>query len=99
MYHLSVNRAGDFDSSVFQSRSGFGSPPSVVIADMLGLREEVEQDSSIKLLLSQLSSFQKLFPCGVEGPMQRCKELDCLVCEDGFSVVRHRSEDFDAGDR
>lgn len=66
---------------------------------MPGLWEEVEQDSSIKLLLSQLSSFQKLFPCCIEGPMQGCKELDCLVCEDGFSVLRHRSEDFHAGDR
>ena len=66
---------------------------------MLGLWEEVEQDSSIDLVLSQLSSFQKMFSCGVEGPMQRCKELDSLVCEDGFSVLGHRSEDFHSSDR
>jgi hypothetical protein len=61
--------------------------------------EKVEQDSGIEQLLSQLSFLQELFSRGVESPMQGSEKFNSLIRENGFKVLRHRTSDFDSGDR
>ena len=61
VYHLTIDRPSDLNSSVFQARSRFRRSPGLIVADMFCLWQEIQHDSRIDLLLSQLTSPQELF--------------------------------------
>ena len=81
VYHLTIDRPSDLNSSVFQARSRFRRSPGLIVADMFCLWQEIQHDAGIDLLLSQLASLQELFPGGVEVPVQAGEERHSFICQ------------------
>jgi hypothetical protein len=97
-YHLPIDRARDFHTSVLKSGSGTGSAPSVIVADVLCLGEKVEKHACINLLLSQLAAFQELLARGIEGAVEGGEEAEGLGGQQRLRFRGDGAEDFDASD-
>jgi hypothetical protein len=97
-YHLPIDRARDFHTSVLESGSGTGSAPGVIVADVLCLGEKVEEDTSIELLLSQLAAFQEMLAGGIEGAVEGSEEVEGLGSQQRLRFRGDGAEDFNASD-
>jgi hypothetical protein len=80
--HLAVGRARDLNAAVFEARHGPGTLPGRVIADVLGLLEEVGEGAGVVLGLLEDAAVQESLAGRVEGAVQ-----------DGEELERGRSED------
>jgi hypothetical protein len=57
-HHLAVRWSGDFHAAIDQTGSRRSALPGIVLADRLGLGQEVGQDASVELFLTDHSSLQ-----------------------------------------
>jgi hypothetical protein len=64
--HLPIGWTGDFDASVLQARSRWGTMPGRLSTDVGRLRGEVEGYPSIEACLSCLTGGEKTLACRVE---------------------------------
>ena len=68
--HLAVGRSGDLGPPVDQPGRRLGDPPRLVLADVLGLGEEVEGAAGGELGVALLAQRQQLAPATVETTVQ-----------------------------
>lgn len=94
-YHLAVRRTGDLHSPVDQTRRWWRAFPRVVLANVLGLRKEVEKVALIELSLSDHSSLKELFPALVECAVEESKENAGILAENVSVLVIEVSKDVD----
>jgi hypothetical protein len=93
--HLAVGRACDLDTPVYQAWSGRCALPCVVLTDVLGLWEEVEQLALVELGLAGNAALKKLFPALVECAVKEGEEDGGVLAEDMARLVIERAEDVD----
>lgn len=62
---------------------------------MLGLWEKVREISLVELLLSDNSSLQQSFSCGIEGSVEKCQECGGIFGKNVFSRIVDRTKDGD----
>ena len=94
--HLAVGRAGDLGAAVDQAGGVRRDPPGVVLADVLGLGEEVEAAAAGDLLVARGAGSDQLAAARVEGPVQAGEEVERLVGQHLVVAVVDRSVDADA---
>lgn len=80
--HFSIRWSGDFDPAVDKTGSRGGPFPGIVVADVLGLGEEIGQSAIVELLLTDRSSLEESFAGGVEGAVEEGEEGRGLGSED-----------------
>ena len=97
-HHLAVRGAGDLDAAIYQARGGLGPPPGIVLADVLGLGQEIGQLAAVKLGLAQDAALEQVFAGGIEGAMQEGKEGNGIAGEDLAVGLGDRPGDGDALD-
>ena len=93
--HLAVRWSGDFYSAVDETGSWWCSLPCWVLADMLGLRKEVEEVALVKLSLTQHSPLQKLLSAVVKCAVEESKEDSSIFAENVTVGVVQLAEDVD----
>lgn len=94
--HLPVGRTGDLDPPVHQTGRRWGPLPGGIVADVLGLGQEVWEGALVKLGLADLAAFQQLLASVVERAVQQGKEGEGLWCQDLAVLLFDGSEDVDA---
>ena len=80
--HLRVGGTGDLRAPVPQPGCRVGDLPGVVLADRLGLGEEVEGAADRELVVPRLAQLEEGEPSFVELAVQRAEEVDGLGGED-----------------
>ncbi|KAI6775412.1 hypothetical protein HG530_002170 [Fusarium avenaceum] len=80
--HLPVSGAGDLNTAVHQTRSRSGTFPCGVLADVLGLREEVRKNTAVKLSLASLATLKEDLTALVERAVQEGEKGEGLGGED-----------------
>lgn len=93
--HLTVRRTGDLDAAIDQARGRGRAPPGVVLADMFGLGQEVEQVATVNLGLALDAALQQGLAGAIEGAVQQGQEGDGLLGEDLAGLVADGAEDGD----
>lgn len=94
--HLAVGGAGDLDAAVDQTRGRGSSLPCGVLTDVLGLGEEVGQNTPVKLGLANLAALEEGLASVVEGAVQEGEEGEGLGGEDLAVDIVDLAEDGDA---
>ena len=74
--HLAVDRARDLDAAVLEAGHGPRALPGRVVADVLGLGEEVGEGAGIELGLEELAAVEELLAGRVERAVQDGEELE-----------------------
>jgi hypothetical protein len=80
--HLPISGAGDLNTAIHQTRSRSGTFPCGVLADVLGLREEVRKNTAVKLSLASLATLEEDLAALVEGAVQEGEKSEGLRGED-----------------
>jgi hypothetical protein len=93
--HLAIGRAGNLNAPVDQAGRGWCALPCLVLADMLGLRQEVEQVALVELGLSDHASLEESLPALVECAVEQGEEDGSILAEDVTLVVLQLAEDVD----
>lgn len=93
--HLAVSRASDLDAPIDKARRGWSAPPSIILSDVLGLREEVKEISLVELSLTNYSSLKQRFPALVKCAVKEGKEDTGVLAEDMTVLVGEVAEDVD----
>lgn len=93
--HLAICRAGDLDAPVYQAGSRWCASPCVVLTDVLGLWEEVEQIALVELCLSNHTALKESFPALVECAVEKRKEDGSIFAKDVSVLVIELTEDVD----
>lgn len=93
--HLPVGGAGDLDSTVDETRCGRCSFPCIVLTDVLGLWEEVEEVALVELGLANLAALEQGLAGAIERAVQESKEDGCVFGQDLAGLVVEGSEDVD----
>ena len=93
--HLAVGGASDLDAPVHQAGRWWCASPCGVLADVLGLWEEVEQVALVELGLTDHSSLEESFPALVECAVEEGKEDGSIFAEDVPVLVVQVAEDVD----
>lgn len=91
--HLAVCWAGDLDAPVHQTRSRWCASPCVVLANVLGLWEEVEQIALVEFCLSDHTTLEESFPALVECAVEESKEDGSIFAQDVSVLVIELAED------
>lgn len=94
-HHLPVSRAGDFHPAVNETGCGGSSLPCAVLTDVLRLWQEVGQDTTVKLGLSQLAALKKGLAGAIEGAVQECQKGQGLGCQNLAVRIVDLAEDGD----
>lgn len=81
-HHLAVGGAGDLDAAVDQARGRGSSLPCGVLTDVLGLGEEIGQNTPVKLGLADLAALEEGLASVIEGAVQEGEEGEGLGGED-----------------
>src|SRR5699024_11841596 len=95
--HLAVGGAGELDAAVGDARSGWGDLPTVVLTDVLGLREEVEVLAGRDPVLAILAGLQQLLATGLELTVQLGNEREGVLGDELVVSVAGGVGDFDPG--
>ena len=93
--HLPVGRTSDLDTTVNQTRSRGSTLPSVILPDVLGLRQEVEQVALVNLGLTVNPALEESLASGVEGPVEDGEESTSILGEDLAGVIIQSAQDGD----
>lgn len=93
--HLAVGRAGDLDAAVDQTGSWGSALPCVILSDVLGLGEEVEQVALVNLGLAVDTALQEGLAGRVEGTVEDGEESTSILGEDLAGIIIESSEDGD----
>jgi hypothetical protein len=93
--HLAVSGSSDLNTTVDHSGSRVGSPPGRVLTDVLGLGEEVRENSLVNLSLTQDTALEELLAGRVEGSVESGQESTCLLGEDLGGGLADGSKDLD----
>lgn len=93
--HLAVGRAGDLNAAVDQAGSRAGALPGVIVADVLGLGQEVGQVAAVDLGLLVDTALQESLAGRVEGAVQDGEEGAGVLGEDLAAVVVQSTQDGD----
>lgn len=93
--HLAVGRACDLNTPVHQAGGRRCALPCVVLADVLGLGEEVEQLALVELGLADDTALEQLFPALVECAVEEGEEDGGVLAEDMARLVVESAEDVD----
>jgi hypothetical protein len=91
--HLAVCRSCDLYSAVDETGGWWCSLPCWVLADVLGLGEEIEEVALVELSLTQHSPLQKLLSAVVECAVEKSKEDSSIFAEDVTVGVVQLAED------
>ena len=91
--HLAVRGAGDLDAAVAETRSRGRTLPCGVLTDVLGLGEEVGENSLVQLSLANLAALKELLARLVEGAVQKSDKGKSLGSQDLPLVILHLARD------
>lgn len=94
--HLAVGRAGNLDAAVDKAGGGRRALPGGILADVLGLGEEVGQDAAVQLGLAELAALEEGLAGAVEGAVQEGQEGQGLGRQDLLVRLVDLAEDGDA---
>ena len=94
--HLAVGRARDLDAAVDEARGGGGALPCRVVADVLGLGQEVGEGALVQLGLADLAALEEGLAGWVEGALEQGEEGQGLRGQDLALRLLDRAEDGDA---
>ena len=95
--HLAVGRAGDLDASVLEARRRAGDAPRRVVADPLGLGQELRVAAVRRVDAGLQAHGEQLVPGVGEAVVQLGEELERLGGEDLVVALAERRGDLDAG--
>jgi hypothetical protein len=93
--HLAICRASDLDAPIDQAGRWWCAFPCLVLADVLGLWEKVEQVALVELSLSDHTSLKESLPALVECAVEQGEEDGSILAEDVTLVVLQLAEDID----
>lgn len=93
--HLAVSRPCNLYAAVDETGRWRCAPPCVVLADVLGLGQEVEQVALVELGLAEHSPLQELLSAVVECAVEKGKEDSSVLAEDVTVRVVQLAEDVD----
>ena len=93
--HLPVGRTSDLDTTVNQTGSRGSTLPSVILPDVLGFRQEVEQVALVNLGLTVNPALEESLASGVEGPVEDGEESTSILGEDLAGVIIQSAQDGD----
>jgi hypothetical protein len=93
--HLAVGWAGDLDTPVDETWRWWCALPRIVLADVLGLWEEVEKVTLVELSLSDYSALKQCLPALIECAVEERKEDTGVLAEDVTVLVVEVAEDVD----
>lgn len=93
--HLPVGRTGDLNPSVNETRRWWCALPCIVLADVLGLWEEIWNVALVELSLANHAALKECFSGAIESAVEQCKENSGLFGEDLAGLVIERTEDVD----
>src|SRR5699024_6498465 len=93
--HLAVGRTGDLHAAVGDARGGVGDLPALVLADVLGLREEVEVLPGRDAVLAFLAGPQQLLAARLEGAVELGDQGQSVLGEDFVVPVVAGAGDLD----
>lgn len=94
--HLPVRRPRDLDPPVNQAGRRWGTLPGGIVADVLGLGQEVWEGALVELGLADLAALQQLLASVVERTVQQGKESEGLRSKDLAMLLLDGAEDVDA---
>jgi hypothetical protein len=94
-HHLPVYRAGDLHTPVGETWSGGSSFPCITLANVLCLREEVREYSSVQLGLANNTLLEKSFASWVKGTVHKSEKDGSFLAQDLFGLVIERAENVD----
>jgi hypothetical protein len=95
--HLAVGRAGDLDATVLEARRRAGDAPRRVVADPLGLGQELRVAAVRRVDAGLQAHGEQLVPGVGEAVVQLGEELERLGGEDLVVALAERRGDLDAG--
>lgn len=95
-HHLAVGGARDLDAAVDEARGGRRALPCGVLADVLGLGEEVGERALVELGLADLAALEEGLAGAVEGALQEGEEGEGLGGQDLALRLLDGAEDADA---
>src|SRR5690625_149485 len=95
--HLLVRRSGDLDATVFEPRRRGRDLPAGIVADLSGLRKEVEVLGVGDLGLTDRACFETVEAVAVELAVQFDDELERLRGEDLLCAIRQFAGDLHPG--
>src|ERR1700753_2691525 len=93
--HLPVGWACDLHSSVDEARGWWCTFPSIVLTDVLCLRQEVWQVAFVQLSLPHHASLEEGFAGGIESSVKERKEYGGVLAEDFLLRVVQRAKHVD----
>lgn len=79
--HLAVCRSGNLYSAIDEARSWWCALPCGIVADVLGLGQEVKEVALVKLSLAEYSPLQELLSAVVECAVEKGKEDSSILAE------------------
>lgn len=94
--HLAVGGTGDLDAAVDETGSGRRTLPCGVLTDVLGLGEEVGEDTAVDLGLAELTALEEVLASLVEGTVEEGDEGESLGSQDLPLVLLNGAADGDA---
>ena len=95
--HLAIGRPGDLHPAVHQPGRRVGDPPRLVLADVLGLGEEVQRAAGGEIGVAGPRGVEQLAAPAVERAVQRRQQLERLGREHLVVPLVHRPDDLDTG--
>lgn len=93
--HLAVGRTGDLNATVDQPGSRRRTLPRVILTDVLGLGQEVEQVALVNLGLTIHPTLEEGLASRVKGPVQDGQEGTRILGEDLASFIADGAQDGD----
>ena len=94
--HLAVGGTGDLNAAVDKTGSGRRTLPCGVLTDVLGLGEEVGEDTAVDLGLADLAALEEVLAGLVEGTVKEGDEGESLGSQDLPLVLLNGAADGDA---